>query len=548
MAVVLAAGTSSRMGRPKALVRVGARTMLAHVLENLRDAHIHPVVVVLGRDAAAVRRATVFDGETVVVNPDPSPGMSTSLRVGLGEVTGSAGHVMIVLADQPFVRPATLEALARRAAAGNGRIFIPTFRGIRGNPVLFDRTLGPEVARIEGDVGCRAMFPDHPSEIREVPVDDPGVLVDIDTPAELELFEDAARRNQPLEATLLRAVGSRLALHAAPSERPATPTLWRPPDVQALAERLRHEGEPFALATVVRVVRPTSGRPGYKAVVRPDGSHVGWVGGMCTEDLVVAEARNALREGTPRLLRVTPDARRGAPQEGVVDRTMVCESGGTVEIYIEPNLPRPNLLIVGDSPVAASLAALGPLLGYRVTLVAAGANARDLPKVDTLVTEVEDLPKHLKAPTYAIVATMGKYDELALSRIAVAPVAFVGLVASRKRAASVLATLREDGLTDEQVASIRNPVGLDIAAESPEEIALSIMAELTRVRRTAPPSAVEEPSVAPGAAEVPAIDPVCHMEVDRSTPLRATHAGTTYYFCAESCRRKFGKAPARYLP
>jgi xanthine dehydrogenase accessory factor len=545
---VLAAGTSSRMGRSKALVRVGARTMLTQVLENLRDAHIHPVVVVLGRDAGAVRRATTFRDETVVVNPDPSPGMSSSLRVGLRAVSDLPGHVMIVLADQPFVRPATLEALARRASAGDGRIFIPTFRGIRGNPVLFDRNLAPEVAQIEGDVGCRAMFPNHPSEIREVPVDDPGVLVDIDTPAELALFEDGARRRVSLETTLLRAAGPRLALHAAPSERRATPTLWLPADVGALSERLRREGQPFALATVVRVVRPTSGRPGYKAVVRPDGSHVGWVGGMCTEDLVVAEARNALREGTPRLLRVTPDERRGPPQEGVVDRTMVCESGGTVEIYIEPNVPKPNLLIVGDSPVAASLAALGPLLGYHVTLVAAGANARDLPSVDTLVTEVEDLPKHLMAPTYAIVATMGRYDELALARIAVAPVAFVGLVASRKRAASVLATLREDGLTEGQVASIRNPVGLDISAESPEEIALSIMAELTQVRRTAPRSTVAEPPAASVSPDPPAIDPVCHMEVDRSTPLRATHAGTTYYFCADSCRRKFVKSPARYLP
>jgi xanthine dehydrogenase accessory factor len=543
-AVVLAAGISSRMGRAKAGVVLGGRSLLDRVLENLRAAGVRSVVVVLGHDADVVRKAAHFREERVVVASDYRSGMSRSLQAGLRAVGPETRRVMTVLSDQPYIDPSTYSSLARRAAGGDGRIFIPTFHGIRGNPVLFDYSLAGEATLIEGDVGCRAMFPHHLAEIREVPVDDPGILVDIDTEADLAAFNEAARRHEPLRTTLLRAAGPRLALHASPSERPAPRRLWRPPDVGAAAEALRRQGVPFALATVVRAVRPTSGRPGYTAVIRPDGSHVGWVGGACTEDLLVAEALVALREGTPRLLRVTPEPTGGIPPEGVVERPMVCASGGTVEIYIEPKVPKPTLLIVGDSPVATSLAALGPLLDLRVVLAAPGADAADLPEVDTLLPELEDLTKHVGPATYAVVASMGKYDETALELLAGRPLAFLGLVASRKRAASVFANLREAGMKPELIARVRNPVGVEISAETPEEIALSVVAEVVRERRTARPTA---PEPAPSPAETPAVDPVCHMEVDRSSPLHASHAGTTYYFCAESCRRKFLRSPERYL-
>ncbi|HTS33811.1 MAG TPA: NTP transferase domain-containing protein [Thermoplasmata archaeon] len=544
VAIVLAAGVSSRMGRPKGAVPFEGTPLLELVLQKLRSAGVGSAVVVLGHGAEQVRRSVRFLNEKVVVASDYRAGMSRSLAAGLGAVPTGARRVMVVLADQPFIEPSTYARLARRAAEPDGRIFIPTFRGIRGNPVLFDYSLASEATLIEGDVGCRAMFPHHLAEIREVPLDDPGILVDIDTEADLAAFDEAARRHEPLRTTLLRAAGPRLALHASPSERPAPRRLWRPPDVGAAAEALRRQGLPFALATVVRAVRPTSGRPGYSAVIRPDGSHVGWVGGACTEDLLVAEALVALREGTPRLLRVTPEPTGGSPPEGVVERPMVCASGGTVEIYIEPKVPKPTLLIVGDSPVATSLAALGPLLDLRVVLAAPGADAADLPQVDALLPDLEEVTKHVGPATYAVVASMGKYDETALELLADRPLAFLGLVASRKRAASVFANLREAGMRPELIARVRNPVGVEISAETPEEIALSVVAEVVRERRTARPTA---PEVAPPPAEAPAVDPVCHMEVDRSSPLHASHAGTTYYFCAESCRRKFVRSPERYL-
>ena len=543
-AVVLAAGLSRRMGRPKALVSVGGKRFLERVLASLRSARVDQIVVVLGHQADAIRSSVPLDGVTVVVNAEYARGMASSLRAGLAAARPTSRRAMVVLADQPFVAAETFHRLSERARRGDGRIFIPTYRGVLGNPVVFDLELAPELARVDGDVGCRALFPHHATEIREVPVDDPAVLVDVDTESELRAVEDGLARSVPLERVLLELAAPRLALHAAPGERPVPRSLRRPPDVPALAERLRAERVPFALATVVRAVRPTSGRPGYRAIVRLDGTHVGWVGGACTEHLLVTEARAAMAEGSPRLLRVTPDPDRTSTEEGVVNRAMTCQSGGTVEIFIEPNLPKPTLLIAGDSPVATSLAALGPLLGFRVVLVAPGVDPTELPEVDVFVPELEGLAPHLTADCYAVVASMGKYDEAALGQIARRPVAFIGLVASRKRASSVFAAVREDGVTEAQLATVRNPVGVDISASTPEEIALSVMAEITRVRRTAPAVPAEAPSPVLAAM---AIDPVCHMEVETSSPLRRAHEGTTYYFCSDACRRRFARTPAKFL-
>ncbi len=515
--------------------------MLERTLDNLRQGGVDTVVVVLGHRAREIREAVDLSGTTVVENPDYAEGMASSLRAGVRAVGDRAEHVMVVLADQPFVLPDTIRHLVGHAAQGHGRIFVPTYKGVWGNPVVFATSLAGEVETIHGDIGCRAIFPNHTAEIREVPVDDPGTLVDVDTEEELGALESALAGGAPLRELLDRLSEPRWALHAAPEEHPIPRRLYRRPDVPALAHELRRQGVPFALATVVRVVRPTSGRPGYQAVIREDGSHVGWVGGACTEHLLVTEALEALRAGTPRLLRVTPEPGAYPAEEGVVNHAMTCQSGGTVEIFIEPNRPKPTLLVVGDSPVATSLAALGPLLGYRVVLVAPGVEASELPEVDELVGDLEEIMPNLSPTTYAVVASMGKYDESALSQVARAPVAFAGLVASRKRAQSVYASLKDDGVTDEQIARIHNPAGVDVAAKTPEEIAVSILAEITRVRRSAPAA----PPAPPASNE--AVDPVCGMTVERTTPLTASVAGTTYYFCADACRRKFVKSPEKFL-
>ena len=543
--LVLAAGTSSRMGQPKPLVTLAGTTLLARVLRGLERTSVDGTSVVVGDQASQLRRAISAEDVAVVENPEFARGMSESLRAGLHALPKGTTHALVILADQPFVARSTINALVERARSGVGRIFIPTYHGVRGNPVLFDATLAPDVERIEGDVGCRGMFPSHELDIREVPVEDPGILVDIDTPAELARFEKAAQEREPLGETLRREVAPRLALHAPPSERPRPKRVWHRSNISALANRLRSERAPFALATVVRAVHPTSGRPGYQAVIRPDGSHEGWVGGTCTEEILVSEALAALRDRTPRLVRVSPAGHRVSSEPGIVDRPMVCASGGTVEIYIEPNVPAPNLVVVGDSPIATTLAALGPVLGYRVMLAAPGADTRELPEVAEFFDDLDRLPRSLTPDSFVVVASMGKYDETALRQIARSPVRFIGLVASKKRAASVRADLVREGLSKTEVAAIHSPVGIDVAAETPEEIALSILAEITKVRRTS--SAPSHPIVHPAARVAGTeTDPVCDMEVERTSPIRADHKGTTYYFCSEACRRDFVKNPAKF--
>jgi xanthine dehydrogenase accessory factor len=270
-------------------------------------------------------------------------------------------------------------------------------------------------------------------------------------------------------------------------------------NVLAEAGRLAAEGRPFALATVVNVERPASARRGDHAVVTPDGSLHGWVGGSCTEPTVVREALAALGDGEARVVRV---------QGG-------CESEGTIEVLVEPQVPAPLLAVIGDSPSARTLGELARAIGWRVaTELGQGADA-------------------------VVVASMGQGDENALEVALASEAGYVGLVASAKRGSAVLADLRSRGLDEETLARIRCPAGLDLGPSSQEEIAVAILAELVAWRHTKPGSAAEL---------VEAVDPVCGMTVAiagaRET---AVHDGRTYYFCGAGCRARFEADPARYL-
>lgn len=539
-AIVLAAGTSSRMGSPKSLLMVGGRSLLEHVLETVRDAQVDDIVVVLGHEANRIRSQVSFDGARSVVNPAYAEGMSSSIRAGVRAADARSDGFLIVLGDQPFVASATLETLIARRNDSNARILIPTYEGRRGNPVLLDRSLSEEVQSITGDQGCRAIFGRHTQGILEVPVDDPGILVDLDTPEQIARAEEVVRTGRPIAG--LVAMTERPRGNVDPSGDPLRVDIFR------VAEDLRARNEPFVLATVVRVKRPSSGRPGFKAIVRANRELIGWLGGSCAQSVLVAEALHALRDGRPRLLRLTPNARTSPSEEGVVEYVMECESGGTMDIYVEPQIPKPQLLVVGDSPVAAALQALGAVLDYRIVVVAPGLKESEFSGADQVVRDLERIPDLLTPDTYAVVATMGKYDEAALAHLARSRIAYLGLVASRRRAAAVLAGLGDSGVDSAARARIRSPAGLDFSAETPEEIALSILAQITQVRRTSGPRelAVSDAlSMArPAATEK---DVVCGMDVDADSPIRVMHAGRTYLFCSEGCRARFVKSPDAFL-
>lgn len=318
-------------------------------------------------------------------------------------------------------------------------------------------------------------------------------------------------------------------------------------DFYAQADELTRKGVPFATATVVRAERPTSGKPGDKAIVTADGVMHGWIGGSCAQPTVVREALAALRDDRSRLIRLSPDPQAQPPREGVSDVPMTCFSGGTLEIFIEPHQPRPRLLIVGALPAARALAHLGRAMNYQVVVADPDHAGGDLPGADLVISDLADLPAHAHPLTYAVVASHGHYDELALEQLLPSPAPYVGLVASRARAEQVRAYLAAQGLSPAQIGRMRAPAGLDIRARRGDEIALSIMAEIVRERRSLELIAWA-PAELPAPAPAMAIDPVCHMSVAIASA-KATYEwqGTTYYFCCPGCRYTFAQDPAQYV-
>jgi xanthine dehydrogenase accessory factor len=318
-----------------------------------------------------------------------------------------------------------------------------------------------------------------------------------------------------------------------------------PPDLFDRAAELRRAGRSFALATVVRCVRPASARPGDRALVTGDGALEGWVGGSCAQATIRREGLRALAEGRPRLVRLTPEAAAAEPrdEEGVVTYPMTCHSGGVLEVYVEPFVPAPELVVLGESPVGRALAELAPPLGFRVTLLGESEpppgqpEAPGRPEVPPDRPEMPpgqpEAPLALERPAdaWVVVATMGDHDEPAVARALASGAAYVALVASPKRAAHLVEELRAGGADPEALRRVKAPAGLDLGAVTAPEIALSILAEIVQRRRSAPPPAV---------AETTARDPICGMEVEVATARWTLQRdGATLYFCSPGCREAY---------
>ena len=188
-AVILAAGMSSRMGEAKQLLRLGENTLLGHAVENVRGSRVNEIVLVLGHEAETIRERVAIENLNVVINQAYRQGMGTSLRVGLSALSPEVDAALIVLADQPFVRSATLDQIIEQYQQSNAQIAIPTYKGLRGNPVLFDRSVFAEVMALGGDIGCRAIFGNHVEGIVKVPVEDVGILLDLDSKGDFEKLQ-----------------------------------------------------------------------------------------------------------------------------------------------------------------------------------------------------------------------------------------------------------------------------------------------------------------------------------------------------------------------
>ena len=329
----------------------------------------------------------------------------------------------------------------------------------------------------------------------------------------------------------------------------------------ARAAELEAAGRSFVVATVVAVRRPTSARPGASGIVHPDGTIEGWVGGSCAQPVVVREALRAMVDGQPRLLRLSKDlpaeGRRG---DGIVELVMTCHSGGTLEIYVEPHLPAPVLWVAGTTPIAGALVALGSAAGWRVSVFDPVADPAAFPGAERVIVGTELLDIDPSATPAVVVATQGVWDEEALAAALSRNAAYVGLVASPTRAGVIRAWLRDEArIPDERLAALRAPAGLDLGAETAEEVALSILAELVQVRRgtaafvasPGPATLAGEtspPSIEPVVDDMVLLDPVCGMTVDRAHARHlAEHDGVVYAFCSMGCRTSFIREPTAYL-
>ncbi len=361
-AVILAAGTSTRMGTVKQLLQLDDRPLLQHVLDNVRASGVKEIILVLGFAAEAIRQEIDAQNVTVVINQSYQQGMGTSLKAGLSAVDPQAEAALIILADQPFLRPATLNQLIAEHQRSKAQIVIPTYRGFRGNPVLLDRSVFPEVMALNGDMGCRAIFGDHMEGIVKVPVDDVGILLDIDRQGDFEALRRAGNRGEREKALLETA--------------------------------------------------DLSGRQ-------------------------VAEAATA----------------------------------------------QPELIIVGRDATAVALAKLGRLLQFTVTVVDPLLATGDLPEADRVLHALDFSVLAANPDRHVVVASRGTCDEEAIEQALDANSAYVALVAKRKRGEEVLRGLRMNGVATEKLARVRVPAGLEIGADTPEEIALSIMAEIVSERR-----------------------------------------------------------------
>ena len=354
-AVVLAAGMSRRLGTPKQLLRIDGETILERTLRNVRASNVGEIILVLGHAADDVQRAIATQGLKVVINLDYQQGMGTSLRSGLAAVSVSATAALIVLADQPWIGSETLNHLIEGHQEHKPHIIIPMYQGFRGNPVLLDRSVFAEVQALKGDVGCRAIFGDHTEDILKLPVDDPGILLDIDSQDDLE--------------------------------------------------RLSAAGKPS--------------KSGIAAL----------------------ESREGLVPG------------------------------------------HPELVVVGTDALAQALARFGRVLNFTVTIVDPFLRLAELPGADRILHALDFSLLPASSERYCVVASRGQFDEEAVQQAVLAGFSYIALVANKKRAHEVMRSLSAQSIPAEKLAAVRAPAGLPIGAESPEEIALSIMAEIVAVRR-----------------------------------------------------------------
>jgi xanthine dehydrogenase accessory factor len=314
-------------------------------------------------------------------------------------------------------------------------------------------------------------------------------------------------------------------------------------------EALRKQHELFVTATVVQREVPSSGKSGDKAIIDQKGDITGWIGGGCVKGIVLKEAERAMQTGKPRLVKVgRPVA--GEPQDSVIEYKMTCMSEGIVEIFVEPILPPPHMVVMGKTSIAKALVRLARATGYRVTAVAPDVKPNTFDKPDELITQMSLKGVKISPASAIVVCTQGENDEEALEQILDQPAFYKGFVASPRKKEKVFENLVELGFDPNKIGEIHAPAGVNINAKKPDEVAISILAQLIQIRNSSEVTGFKAFKNTGPAADTPKfyVNPVCGVLVDINNPKHIIeYKGEKVYFCCDGCKVKFEGDPEKYL-
>jgi xanthine dehydrogenase accessory factor len=317
------------------------------------------------------------------------------------------------------------------------------------------------------------------------------------------------------------------------------------------AQELKSKNEPFVIAIVIWREPPSSSKVGDKALINKSGEILGWVGGGCVKSIIVREAEDALKTGRARLVKIGKSI-ESLKRDGVMEYEMTCQGEGTVEIFIEPVIRQRHLVVIGKSAIARSLSKLAHDAGYYITGVARDANLQTFEKVDELITQINLANVKTTPASCIVVATQGEYDEEALLESLKKERVYIGFVASRKKMASIADYLADTGFDRAAISTIRSPAGIDINARNPDEVAISILAEMIQVQNSSTVVVPYEKSGEPGSGTVISpryyINPVCEVPVNMDNPKYVIeYRGEKVYFCCDGCRVKFESDPEKFM-
>ncbi len=305
------------------------------------------------------------------------------------------------------------------------------------------------------------------------------------------------------------------------------------------AAELNENKTPYATAVIVRRKIPSSGKPGDKAIITVDGHIHGWIGGGCTQGIVLKEALLSIQEGKPRHISITPS---GSRNEEIYTKSyaMTCQSGGEVDVFIEPVLPKPTIHFFGISHIALALSKVARAANYPVVCVGDQADKSIFTEVDHFMSN-EDFAQLTDA--YAVVCTQGLNDEVSLLTAVRTNPAYLSFVSSRKKANAIFSYLRKEGVTFDQLKKIKTPAGIDIGAKLPEEVAISILAQIiqhSRQEKEQKPIQINN--------EDYYTNPVCNIPIQKSAAKHIVeHNGEKVYFCCDGCHTSFKQSPESYI-